>query len=30
MVECTEKEGSGLLRGGIPSALTAVKRVPLS
>ena len=30
MVKCTEKEGSGLLGGGMPSALTAGKRVPLS
>ena len=30
MVKCTEKEGSGLLGGGMPSALTVGKRVPLS
>ena len=30
MVKCTEKEGSGLLGGGMPSALTAGKRLPLS
>ena len=30
MVKCTEKEGSGLLGGEMPSALTAGKRVPLS
>ena len=30
MVKCTEKEGSGLLGGGMPSARTAGKRVPLS
>ena len=26
MVKCTEKEGSGLLGGGMPSALTTGKR----
>ena len=30
MVKSTEKEGSGLLGGGMPSALTAGKRIPLS
>ena len=30
MVKCTEKEGIGLLGGGMPSALTAGKHVPLS
>ena len=30
MVKCTEKEGSGLLGGGMRSALPAGKRIPLS
>ena len=30
LVKCTEKEGSGILGGGMPSARTAGKRVPLS
>ena len=30
MVKCTQKEGSGLLGGGMPSALMAGKRLPLS
>ena len=30
MVKGTEKEGSGLLGGGMSSALTVGKRVPLS
>ena len=30
MVKCTEKEGSGLLGGGMSSALTAGKCIPLS
>ena len=30
MVKSTEKDGSGLLGDGMPSALTAGKHVPLS
>ena len=30
MVKSTEREGSGLFRGGMPSVLTEGKHVPLS